>query len=156
MKKSSKIILTVLLVAASSSAVYAFGGRGHMNMSPAEKAEYLTEKVTKKLALDNQQKQNLSELTSQFVEIMTDARASKQAHMQEIQQILSEPSLDQNRLLQLVQEKTQLVNDRAPGVIASLGKFLDSLNLEQKQELRSMIQHRHKHHRNGHGHGEDN
>ncbi len=156
MKKSSKIIAVVLLAAASTTAVYAFGGRGHMNMSPAEKADYMTEKVTRKLNLDSQQQQNLSELANQFVEIMTEARAGKQAHMEEVQKMLSEPSLDQTRLLQLVQEKTQLVNDRAPAVIASLGNFLDSLNVEQKQELQSFVKHKHEHHRKDHGHGDGN
>ncbi len=35
----------------------------------------------------------------------------------------------------MVQQKTQVINDRAPQLIASVAGFLDSLDSEQKKEL---------------------
>lgn len=150
MKTSSKIIAAILLIAGTSSAVFAYGGRDHWKMSPQEKKEFVTSKISKKLNLDSQQQQNFSQLAQTVIALMAEAEAGKTEHMGEIQQLLEEPSFDQAKALEMVQQKTQLINDRAPAVIASLGGFLDSLSGEQKLELQSMIKHRHEHHRHGH------
>jgi hypothetical protein len=47
----------------------------------------------------------------------------------------------------MIQQKTQLMNERAPLVITSLASFLDSLSFEQKQQLQEFMQQRHEHHR---------
>ena len=57
MKIFTKIIIAVLAVAGSSSAVYAFSRHGDWHMTPDEKVEFVTERVTKKLELDSQQQQ---------------------------------------------------------------------------------------------------
>ena len=150
MKKSTKIIAAIVLIAGASTAVYAFGKHDHWKMTPEEKSEFIIEKVTKKLELDSQQQQELSELVDTVIEIVVDARAGKIENITEIQQLLNEPSFNQARALELVQQKTQMINDKAPIVIASLGNFLDSLNAEQKQELQSFVQHHRQYHRQEH------
>ena len=81
MKLSSKIITAVLIVAGSSGAVYAFSKHGDWGMTPEEKVDFVTERVTKKLDLDSQQQQNFSSLAETVVAIMLEARASKQQQM---------------------------------------------------------------------------
>ena len=61
-------------------------------------------------------------------------------------ELIQAPSFDQARALELIREKTSLVNEKAPQVIASLAVFLDSLNSEQKQQLEEFIEHRREHH----------
>ena len=151
MKISTKIIAILVLVAGTSTAVYAFGNQGHWKMTPQEKAEFVTDRVTKKLNLDSQQQQNFTELAETVIQIVGDARKNKSEQVAEIQQLLNEPSFNQTRALEIVQQKTQMINDKAPQVIASLASFLDSLTVEQKQELQSFIK-QHRHHR---GHGEN-
>ena len=58
MKRSTKIIAAILLIAGSSTAVFAFSKQGHWHMSPEEKIEFVTDRVTKKLELNEQQRQN--------------------------------------------------------------------------------------------------
>ena len=151
MKLSTKIIIAVLLIAGSSGVVYAFGKHGHWGMSPEEKVEFVTDRVTKKLDLDSQQQENFTQLAQTVAQIMMDAKATREQQVSEIEALLQDPSFNQARALELIQQKTQTINEKAPLVIASLAVFLDSLTAEQKQELQEFIEHRRKHH---HRHGE--
>ena len=151
MNRSTKIIAAVILIAGSSSAVYAFGQHGHWNTSPEEKVEFFTDRVTKKLELDDQQRQNFNALAELVAQIMIDAKANKAQHIADIGNLLREPSFNQSRALEIIQQKTQMVNEKAPLVISSLAVFLDSLNSEQKQQMQTMFE-RHQMHRQ---HGED-
>lgn len=154
MKLSTRIITAVLLVVGSSGAVYAFSKHGNWGMTPAEKAEFVSERVTKKLDLDSQQQQKFDELANLVVDIMQQAKAGREDQVNEISQLLEDPSFNQARALELIQQKTQLVNEKAPLVIGSLAVFIDSLNSDQKQELQEFMQRRHRH-GHGHGHGQD-
>ena len=150
MKLSTKIIAAVLLITGSSGVVYAFSKHGDWGMSPEEKVEFVTDRVTKKLELDSQQQENFTRLAQTVAQLMMDARATRAQHFTEIEALLEESSFNQARALELVQQKTQMLNEKAPLVISSLAVFLDSLSAEQKQELQGFLEHRHKHrHRYG-------
>ncbi len=151
MKLSTGIITAILLVAGGSGAVYAFGKHGDWGMTPGEKVEFVTERVSKKLELDAAQRQNFTELANLVADIVVEARADRRAQIEELSAMLAQPSFDQAQALELVRQKTEMVNQEAPRVIASLAVFLDSLNAEQKQQLQTLVEHRHRHH--GH-HGE--
>lgn len=149
MKKSTKIIITGLLVLGVSGGVFAYGAHKHWNMSPEDKAEFVTDRVSKKLDLDESQKQNLRILAEDMMGMMNEVRESRQVHMSQVQQLLAEPVFNQASALEMIQDKTQKINENAPIAIASLALFLDSLNPEQKSELQSFItdrmQHKHEH-----------
>lgn len=147
MKLSNRIIAAVLLVVGSSGAVYAFSKHGDWGMSPQEKVEFVTDRVTRKLALDSQQQQNFSTLAEMVAQLMVDAKATRSEHIGEIGNLLQEPNLDQSRALEMVRQKTEIINQEAPRVIASLAIFLDSLSDGQKQQLQQFIEKRH--HRHG-------
>lgn len=149
MKLSTRIIAAVLLIAGSSGVVYAFSKHGDWGMTPQEKAEFVTERVTKKLELNAEQRQNFASLAELVTGIVTEARADRKAQMEEIAGLLDEPSFNQARALELVQQKTGLINEKAPLVISSLAVFLDSLNAEQKDKLQEFVEHRRHHHRHG-------
>ena len=145
MKLSTRILAAVLLVAGSSGVVYAVSKHGDWGMTPAEKVEFVSDRVTKKLDLTEIQRQKFVALAESVVTTMQEVKPGREQHMAEITGLLEQPVFDQARALQLIQNKTQLVNDRAPGLIASLGEFVDSLNAQQKQQLQEFLQHRHKH-----------
>lgn len=151
MKLSTKIITAVLIVVGSSGAVYAFSKHSDWHMTPEEKVEFVTDRVTKKLDLDSQQQQNFTMLAETVAGMMLDARATRDQHATEIGELLQDPSFNQARAMEMVQQKTQLINEKAPLVISSLAVFLDSLNVEQKQQLQDFIKN-HRHHRRGAGH----
>ncbi len=146
MKLSTGIITAILLVAGSSGAVYAFGKHGDWGMTPGEKVEFVTERVSKKLELDAAQRQNFTELANLVADIVVEARADRRAQIEELSAMLAQPNFDQTQALELVRQKTEMVNQKAPQVIASLAVFLDSLNTEQKQQLQTFVEHRHRHH----------
>ena len=152
MKLSTKLITAVLLIAGSTGVVYAFSKHNDWGMSAEEKVEFVTDRVTKKLDLDNQQQQNFTQLAETVAQLMLDAKATREEHVTEIGTLLQDPSFDQARALEMVQQKTQMINEKAPLVMASLAVFLDSLDVEQKQQLQDFIRNHRKHHRHAEGH----
>ena len=136
MKNSTKIIAVTVLALSVTSGVLAYGAHSAWKMGPEEKAEYLTEKITENLELDVIQQQNLKVLSVTLLEIIQDVRSNRNEHREMVQQLLSEPTMDQVKVLQMIQQKTQVINDRAPQLIASVAGFLDSLDSEQKKEWR--------------------
>lgn len=151
MKLSTRIVTAVLLVVGSSGVVYAFSKHGDWGMTPQEKAEFVGDRVGKKLDLDAAQQQKFDALAELVAGIVAEARADREAQMQEISALLDEPSLNQARALELIGQKTDLVNEKAPLVISSLAVFVDSLTPEQKSKLQQFIEHRHRHqHRHFH------
>jgi Spy/CpxP family protein refolding chaperone len=147
MKLSTGIITAVLIIVGSSGAVYAFGKHNHWGMSPEEKADFVTDRVTKKLDLDSQQQENFGKLAQTVAQLMMDAKATREQQVNEIGALLQDPSFNQARALELVQQKTQMINENAPLVITSLAVFIDSLNAEQKLQLQDFLKHRRGHHR---------
>lgn len=147
MKKSTKIIIAGVMVLGVSGGVFAYGAHNHWNMSPQDKADFVTDRVSKKLDLDESQKQNLRVLTNDMMAIMNEIRESRQSHLTEVEKLLAEPVFNQASALEMVQEKTRKINEKAPATIASLALFLDSLNPDQKSELQSFIGDRMQHHR---------
>jgi len=136
MKKSTKIIAVAVLALGVTSGVMAYGAHSAWNMSPEKKTEYVTDKITENLELDAIQQEFLAVLSGDLLEIMQEVRSNKGEHREMVQQLLSEPTMDQVKVLQMVQQKTQMINDKAPQLIASIAGFLDSLDSEQKMELR--------------------
>jgi len=147
MKLSTRIIIAVLLVAGSSGVVYAFSRHGNWGMSAGEKVEFVSERVTRKLDLDDVQRQKFVELAELVATTMQQVKPSREQRVGEIATLLQEPSFDQARALELIRQKTQLVNDQAPLLVAALANFVDSLNAGQKQQLQEFMQRHRGHHR---------
>ena len=150
MKLSTRIITAVLLVVGSSGAVYAFSKHGDWGMTADEKIEFISDRVTRKLELDDSQRQNFTRLAEDVAEVMQQVRPSREQRADEFVALLQEPDFDQARALELVQQRTRLINDKAPDVIASLAVFVDSLSADQRQQLLEFVKHRHGRHQHGH------
>ena len=146
MKVSTRIITAILLIAGSSGAVYAFSKHGDWGMTPAEKIEFVSERVTRKLDLDETQSANFARLAKTVVNVMQQVKPTREQRNDEVMQLLQEPGFDQGRALQLVQKRTRLIDEKAPEVIAELAIFLDSLTPPQRQQLQEFVEHRHGRH----------
>lgn len=149
MKKTTKILIATSLILGISGGVYAFGKQGHWGISAEDKAEFMTQRVTKKLDLNESQQKYLQTLVDEGLVLMKEMRAERGTHMIQIEEMLSEPVLDQARALQMVEARTRQINEKAPEVIASLALFLDSLDDSQKSQLQSFVA-KGMHHRHGH------
>ena len=150
MKLSTRLITAVLLIAGSSGVVYAFSKHNDWGMSADEKIEFVTDRVSNKLELDDLQRQRFTELADLVATLMQEVKPTREQRVSEISTLLQAPSFNQARALELVEQKTRLMNEKAPLLIASLAGFVDSLNAEQKQQLQEFLQHRHGHHRYSH------
>jgi ABC-type nitrate/sulfonate/bicarbonate transport system substrate-binding protein len=149
MKNSTKIIAVTVLTLGVASGVFAYGAHGGWKMSPEKKAGYMTDMITENLELNTMQQENLKALSVTVLEMMNEVRSDRAEHMELMQQFLSQPTLDQAKALQMVQQKTQMINDKAPQIIGSIAGFLDSLDSEQKKELREHMGERmSRHHQN--------
>ena len=150
MKKSTKFIAIAIATLGVTSTVFAFGAHQGWRMSPEDKAEFMTGKITEKLELNTSQQQNLKSLSETVLQIMKDVRSNRVDHMDTLQAMLSEPTLDQAKALEMVRQKTDMINARAPAVVASVAGFLDSLDSDQKELLREHMNSRMDHHRQDH------
>jgi len=120
----------------------------HHNRGPmsAEKMSEVrgkvVERVSSKLDLNDAQKQKLNALADKmeaqrtaFMGKATDPRAEMQA-------IVSGDKFDRARAQTLLEEKTRAVQTNSPEVINALADFYDSLNSEQQQKVRDLMQRR--------------
>ena len=147
MKKSSKIILATVLVVGISGTVLAFGAKHHyQNMSMQERTEMFNYHLSRKLDLNTEQEIKLESLSSRFGEVAEQIRQQKADRVQFIEDLLDEGPLDQAALLHKISQKTEIVNNNAPEMVALIAQFVDSLDPAQKTELKEMIQHRSHHH----------
>ncbi len=143
MKKSSKIIIASVVILGISGSVLAFGAKHHFeNMSMQEKAEMFNKRISRKLDLNAEQEVKLKSLSSRFAEIIQQVKQQQEDRASVIQQMLGEGPMDQTALLQRITDKTNMVNQNAPEVVALIAQFVDSLDAEQKVELKEMIKNR--------------
>ena len=61
--------------------------------------------------------------------------------------MLQQPTLDRNKANEIVSYHVDTINTRAPAIIDAIGNFYDSLDNEQRAELRELIEHKMEHHR---------
>jgi len=150
MKTSTKIIITVLTLSVAGGA-FAFGAHKFNNMSMHDKAEMMSQRVASKLDLDQIQKGNLNAISSRMLTLMQQTKLQTGDHKTMIQGLITDQPLDQTALLERINAKTSLVNQHAPEMVALLANFVDSLDSEQKAELKEMIGHK----MSRHGHGQN-
>lgn len=142
MKKRNKII-----IAAVSSIVLISGlaACGHHH-SPEERADYIMEKVNDKLDLTAPQLSQLEQFKNELMNARQSMLAERDTVHTEVNELLSQPTLDQERALKLVRDRTESINQKAPQMITAFAGFYDSLTSEQQAVIRDKVQ-KHKEHR---------
>lgn len=133
MKKSSKIVIVLLLSFGVIGSVMAIGY--HQFADPQKRIEYAINKATKKLDLDATQKQNFIALKDELIESKDKIEQNGFVDHQALFDLVEGNVFDQAQALEVINSKTAIVNERAPEVLAALGTFLDSLNVDQKQKI---------------------
>lgn len=141
MKKSSKIILASVLVVGVAGGAFAFGSHHYFSsMTVQEKSEMFSYHISRKLDLNTQQELELEALTGRISEVMQQVKDNRQKRQELLDDLLiTEGPLDQAALLQRINSKTDMVNEKAPEMVALIAGFVDSLDTDQKQELKEMI-----------------
>ncbi len=148
MKTSTKIITAAVLSVGLVGGVAAFGGHcpkgdGHgYGHGHEQRAERMVERIAGKLDLNQEQIAKLDKLKEDLLSLRTEMRENRSQHKQELMALITAPTLDQDKVLNMLKEKTQAEEQRAPEMIAAIANFSDSLTVEQKQELAETLEKR--------------
>ncbi|KRD25359.1 hypothetical protein ASE39_22575 [Acidovorax sp. Root267] len=121
------------------------GHHHHGPMSAEKVAEVrgkVVERVSSKLDLNDAQKLKLNVLADKM-EAQRTAFIGKAADPRaEMQAIVAGATFDRVRAQTLLEEKTRAVQANSPEVIGALADFYDSLNPDQQQQVRELMQRR--------------
>jgi len=118
----------------------------HHYKTPEERAEWMVEKVADKLDLNDMQKEKLAAVKSEMMKLRKQFKGDQESTRKQVLAIVSQPTLDRNALLNMINVRTQAVSNNAPHIVAALGDFYDSLNSEQQAKVRELIEKGMKHH----------
>ncbi|WP_455202247.1 Spy/CpxP family protein refolding chaperone [Kaarinaea lacus] len=148
MKPMSKRI--VILVAGGAVIAGTLVACGHHRYhNPEKRGEWLVEKVTDELELNETQQAKLEAVRQEILAVRKDTLEDRQTMREEVLAMLDQPQLDRQKVLAMVEKKTTSINQHAPQVVNALGEFYDSLSDEQRNEVRehfSEMSERHHHH----------
>lgn len=135
MTMNKKIIYVVGGVLAASL----FVGCGHFRSTPEEKAEHIVEEIQEELKLEDTQLAKLNALKNHILSLRKEHKETKEKTHKELRALLDNPVLDQQAVLSQIMSKTNMVNEKAPQVVALAGDFYDSLNETQQAEIRKHV-----------------
>lgn len=117
--------------------------RGPMNTEKmAEVRGKVVQRVSNKLDLNEAQKQKLNLLADKLEAQRTAFMGKSVDPRAEMQAIVVGDKLDRARAQTLLEAKTRAVQTSSPEVINALADFYDSLNLDQQQQVRNLMQRR--------------
>ena len=133
MKTSTKIITATVLTLRVVGGVAAYKGDGW------HRGEHFISHVSDELDLTPEQTETLQAIRDQVWDIRQSVKQDRDAQKQALLAIIDGEVLDQNQAMALVREKTELVEQYAPQVIASVASFYDGLSAEQQAEVREHI-----------------
>ncbi len=135
------VILALLMVSGIAIARY----KGFCN-GPEGRMNWVTERIDKKLDLDEQQRNQLTELKDQTLTIMQEMRSERESTSEAALALLDSPKFNREAARRLVDEKQTQLATAADQLIDHFGDFSDTLTDEQRAKLQEMIQH-HRNHR---------
>jgi|GEM_PF-486554 len=160
MNRTSKIAITAVLTLGLVGGVTAFGKHRH---GDAEKlSARMIEHISEELDLNSNQVSSLEVLKNEMLNIKTQMHGDSGDHHEQLRQMILADQFDQARLVEMIENKTEIVRQNSNNAVAALGNFIDGLNQEQKAELVERMEKRrgfgHRHgrgHKRGHRHGDD-
>lgn len=137
MKRLTKIaIVSSVLVFGAGTLVAC----GHHHKNPEERAEWMEEKIADKLDLNDMQKEKLAAVKSEMMKLRKEFKGDQDSNREQALAIVSQSTLDQDALLNMISTRTQAVSNNAPQIVAALGDFYDNLSPEQQVQVREHIE----------------
>lgn len=147
-----KIILVLISILAIGGLI--LSGCVHRYKDPEKRAEYFSNKISKKLALNADQKTKLDTVTREFMTARKEMKGKKEDTRKIMRDLLNQPKLDQDKIMSVYKDHVSDMNTHAPRIVTALGGFWDSLTPEQQIKAREKMEKHFKHHgRWGHKHG---
>ena len=114
--------------------------------SPEERGEWMVQKVTKELNLNETQGSMLVDVKDVFLDARKTMRGNRVQHSADVIAMFNQPTFDRDKANEIVVQHIETVNLRASIIIDAFGNFYDSLDDAQRAELREFVEHKMEHH----------
>ena len=138
MSRHKYLISMIVAIAALTVGAAAFAIGKHHN-DPVSHANYVVEKVTDELELDEAQIAKLEALKTEILSVHEQLHRENADKHAMIMGLISTPDFDQGKALEMINHTTETVNNNAPTVVALVGDFYNSLSEDQQNDLREKI-----------------
>lgn len=102
--------------------------------------ERLIKVISEKLSLDEGQTVALEALRVEIKETHEAMSTDRETAKAEIAGLLAADSFDQDRALQMINDRVNAVQTNAPDVVSAAAVFFDGLNAEQKSQIQEFIE----------------
>ena len=120
--------------------------------SAEERGEWVVDKVSKELELNDSQRIKLVEVKDQFIAVRKSTRSDREEARKEVLAMLKQPTMDREKVNALVNQKIAIVSEKSPSIIDAIGNFYDSLDDSQRAELSEFIEEKMERHARHHSH----
>ncbi|MGS2717282.1 Spy/CpxP family protein refolding chaperone [Eionea flava] len=149
MKMKTKIACVILGVFTIVGTAFAYGGK---HGGAEKRIDRMFEHVEKKLSLDSGQTDKLMAAKQAAIAYSDAMREHKRAMRESVAAIVSGETMNQPLALDHFTAKADVIRDQSPAMVAALADFYDSLNAEQQEEVRKVLEKKsqRKHKRKGH------
>ena len=134
MKISKRTIIVITAGTLLIGGVAACKHKMH-SATPEERGEWVVEKVSKKLELNETQKIKLVNLKDELLAVRKTMRSDRDEKRAEVLAMMKQPTLDRVKVNTMVQQKINVASTQAPVVIDAMADFYDSLDDAQSAEL---------------------
>jgi Spy/CpxP family protein refolding chaperone len=148
MKNRGKITFALVALVAGVLAVTACGHRHH---GPEQRAEWMMQRMTNSLDLNDDQQAKLRAIKDEFESGMKQYHQKGQQLFDRLAAEIEGPKLDKDLLMEMVETRKQAFDEIAPQVIDKVIDFHASLNAEQKKKLADKMEHFREHFQERHG-----
>ena len=121
-----------------------YGHERFSSMSAEEQAEFrkrATDRVAKRLELNEEQRKRLDALAGKLHEQRAALRGATDPRA-EVRALIAADKFDREKARSIVGEKVAAVNAKSPEVIAAFGDFFDSLSPTQQAQVRDFLERR--------------
>ena len=118
--------------------------------SAEERGEWIVQKVTNELELDQTQQARLAAVKNEFLDMRKSMHSDREQTRTDVLAMLKQPTLDRGKANAIVGQYIEKVNSRSPVIIDAIGNFYDSLDDAQRAELTAFIEHKMEHHHRWH------
>ena len=136
MLKTVLIVFVVMAVLAATGIAWS----KHRGYCSAEgRMHYVTEKLERKLELNDRQKSHLQIFAGQLRELRGDRHEARGTMKDRIGELLSASSLDREQAVALLDERHQAMSDNKRVLVDAFADFSDSLAPEQRAKLAELI-----------------
>jgi Spy/CpxP family protein refolding chaperone len=131
MRRGTKMVVVTLtvVVVAGGIAFGKFGGGFDA------RADRVVHHVERELNLDPTQSASLRALKSELSGLRREVRQNRDEEINALFALVTASRFDQQEALAMIEDKTRVINSRAPELVSIIARFLDSLSPDQKAIL---------------------